>query len=136
MAYIDKAYILTKFNSAELDKLTGGGVSGDSNLVEQIKAADSLIDGYVSSALVSVPITAPVPEMIKQLSYDITMYNLYDRLDLQDIPDRIQKKYDAAIVILKDIAKKLITIPGQETEDKDQSIKYDTEAPNLGRDSW
>ncbi|HRE10766.1 MAG TPA: DUF1320 family protein [Ignavibacteria bacterium] len=136
MAYTDKAYFLTKFDTAELDKLTGGGVTGDSNLVEAIKAADSLIDGYVISALVAVPVASPVPEMIKQLSYDITMYNLYDRLDLQDIPDRIQKKYDAAIVTLKDIAKKLITIPGQEAEDKDQSIKYDTETPNLNRNSW
>jgi phage gp36-like protein len=136
MAYSDKTYFLTKFPTEELDKLTGGGVTGDSNLVEAVKAADSLIDGYLSSALVSVPVAAPVPEMIKQLSYDIAMYNLYDRLDLQDVPDRIQKKYDAAIETLKDIAKKLITIPGQETEDKDQSIKYDTEAPNLDRGSW
>lgn len=136
MAYSDKTYFLTKFPAEELDKLTGGGVTGDSNLVEAVKAADSLIDGYLSSALVSVPVAAPVPEMIKQLSYDIAMYNLYDRLDLQDVPERIQKKYDAAIDTLKDIAKKLITIPGQDTEDKDQSIKYDTETPNLNRNSW
>jgi phage gp36-like protein len=136
MAYSDKTYFLTKFPAEELDKLTGGGVTGDSNLVEAVKAADSLIDGYLSSALVSVPVAAPVPEMIKQLSYDIAMYNLYDRLDLQDVPERIQKKYDAAIDTLKDIAKKLITIPGQDTEEKDQSIKYDTEAPNLDRGSW
>lgn len=136
MAYTDKAYFLTKFDSTELDKLTGGGVTGDSNLVEAVKAADSLIDGYLSSALVTVPVAAPVPDMIKQLSYDIAMYNLYDRIDLQDIPDRIQKKYDAAIVTLKDIAKKLITIPGQESDDKDQSIKYDTEDTNLDRKSW
>lgn len=133
MAYIDKAYVLTKMDSAKLDKLTGGV---DANLTEQIKAADSLIDGYVSSALITVPVSAPVPDMIKQLSFDITVYNLYDRMPLIDIPERIQNKYDAAMKILQDIAKKLITIPGQSSANKDQSIKYDSETLNLDRKSF
>lgn len=134
MSYIDKAYFLKNMNQEDLDKLTGGGVDGDANLAEKIKAADSMIDSYVGS-VTAVPLTTP-PDVIKQLSFDITLYYLHARTDYMDIPEASQKKYDAAIEYLSKIAEGKIKIPGLTADDLTTKTQYDVDDEYTGRDMY
>src|SRR5690554_4710795 len=97
--YSNKDYFLEKIDEFELNKLTGGK---DKNLESAIETADSVIDSYLTN-ITSIPL-ADVPEMIRQLSYDIATFYLHDRIQYSDIPERVKDKYDAAIFLLKDIA--------------------------------
>lgn len=129
--YSDKEYFLTKINSDELDKLIG---ESEDNLDSAIQAADSLIDSYLTNVAATLPLTDP-PDIIKQLSFDITMYHLHDRIQYADIPERIKLKYDDAINFLKDVARGLANIPGLTSEDKAEGINYENNSPRMGRDS-
>lgn len=111
--YSDKTYFLTKINETELNKLTG---TSDTNLEKAIMAADSLIDSYAVN-VTTIPMTAP-PEIVKQLSYDIAVFYLHDRIQYSDIPERVKDKYDAAVNYLKDIAsgKANLGVPAEAAE--------------------
>lgn len=97
--YTDRQYFEYKINRTELVKLID---DNEENLDSAINAADSLIDSYVGN-VTAVPIVSP-PEIIRQLSYDIAVFYLHDRIQYGDIPERIKDKYDAAVNFLKDIA--------------------------------
>lgn len=100
MAYSDKSYFLQKITSDELNKLTA---NDDKNLINAINAADSLIDSYLRNQTSNLPLD-PVPDIISQLSYDIAIFYLHDRIQYIDVPDRVRDKYDAAINYLKDVS--------------------------------
>lgn len=121
MPYSDKDYFLTKINSEELLNLTG---NEDPNLTAAISSADSLIDSYLTNAVEVLPLD-PVPDMIKQISYDISIFYLNDRIQYKDIPDWVRDKYDAAINFLKDVAKGVANIPGLTAEDISESVQYE-----------
>lgn len=132
MAYSDEEYFLTKINQEELDKLTGEDEEGV-NLESAIAAADSLIDSYLSSKT-TTPLDEP-PEIIKQLSYDIAIFYLHDRIQYNDIPERVKDKYDAALNFLKDIASGKAGLPGIDDEDIEGSVQYDVNTPVFDRDT-
>lgn len=134
MSYIDKAYFLNNMSQENLDKLTGGGVEGDTNLANKIKAADSEIDSYVGS-VTAVPLD-PVPDIIKQKCFDITCYYLHSRTDFMDIPEAAGKKYDAAIEYLGKIAEGKIKIPGLTADDLTTKTQYDVDEEYTGRDMY
>lgn len=120
MAYSDKDYFLAKINSQELSNLTA---DEDSNLEDAIASSDSLIDSYLTNAVKVLPLD-PVPEMIKQISYDIAIFYLHDRIQYKDIPDWVRDKYDAAINFLKDVAKGVANIPGLTADDTSEAVQY------------
>ncbi|MFZ1852104.1 MAG: phage protein Gp36 family protein [Nitrosomonas sp.] len=120
MAYSNKEFFLNKINETELDNLTG---ADDNNLISAISSSDSLIDSYLTNAVVTLPLT-PVPDMIKQLSYDIAIFYLHDRIQYADIPDWVRDKYDAAINFLKDIAKGVANIPGLSADKTSEAVQY------------
>lgn len=120
MAYSDKDLFLTKINESELDILTG---ADDDNLTAAISSSDSLIDSYLTNAVKVLPLD-PVPEMIKQISYDIAIFYLHDRIQYKDIPDWVRDKYDAAINFLKDVAKGVANIPGLTADDTSEAVQY------------
>ena len=97
--YIDDGYFLTKINESEIFKLTG---NDKSNLDIAILAAESLVNSYYAN-VTTVPMAAP-PEIVKQISYDIAVFYLHDRIQYSDIPERVKDKYDAAVNFLKDVA--------------------------------
>jgi phage gp36-like protein len=128
--YSSKEYFLNRIDQTELSKLTK---SNDANLNSAISTADSLIDSYLS-AVVPVPLNF-VPDIIKQISYDIAVFYLHDRIQYKDIPERIKDKYDAAVFILKDFAQGKAEIPGLPAEDKEGSITYECENKIFDRNS-
>lgn len=60
--------------------------------------ADSEIDGYVATRY-AVPL-APAPPIVQRLACDLARYHLYD----DQATDVIQKRRDAAVAVLRDIA--------------------------------
>lgn len=131
MAYSDKTYFLNKIKESELNTLLkdDAGVVQDDYLTEAVKSADNMIDGYLRSAVKTVPLN-PVPDIIKQYSYFIATYFLHDRIQYNDIPDRVKDNYDAAINFLKDVAAGKASLEGVEEEDVDNFIDYDVN-PNV-----
>ena len=128
MPYSDKNYFLAKIPATVLDKLSGGD---DNNITEAIKSADSLIDGYLRNQTSDLPIN-PVPDVIRQLSYDIAIFYLHDRIQYLDVPERVRDKYDAAINYLKDIASGKVVIDIAEDKLK-SNVTYGSNSPVINR---
>jgi len=126
--YSSKEYFLTKIDLETLNTLTGGV---DANLNSAIASADSLINGYISGA-VKLPL-AVVPDILKQISYDIAVFHLHDRIQYKDIPERIRDKYDAALNYLKDVAGKKVIIDGVQAEQSEEQIQYGSDGVLFGR---
>ena len=74
---------------------------------EAIAQADAEIDSYCGGRY-GVPIT-PVPPVLKKLSVDITIYNLYSRI-VQTMPEVRSDRYRNAIKQLEGVAKGLISL--------------------------
>lgn len=128
MAYSDKDYFLTKISEAELNKLTA---EVDENLAAAIASADSTIDSYLTGR-VTVPLASP-PEMIRQMSYDLAVFHLHDRIQYADIPERVKSKYDAAIFWLKDFARGQASIPGISGENAEAGVFFEVNSPKFGK---
>lgn len=133
MPYSDKSYFLTKISETELAKLVN---DDDANLDEAIRAADSIIDSYLITHIAALPLpSVPVhalPPLIRQLSFDIALFHLHDRIQYADIPERIRAKYDAAIFWLKDFARGQANLPGV-TVDAEVGIFYEVNPPKFNR---
>lgn len=141
MAYTDKTYFLTKIKESDLDNLLkdDSGTPQDDFLTEAVKSADSLINGYLKKAVKTLPIPAEkLPDIIKQYSYDIAIYNLHDRIQFDDIPSRIKDKYDAAVNYLKDIASGEADLDIQDAEEGDitSQVAYFVDENRMSRDSF
>lgn len=74
-----------------------------------IANADAEIDSYARTQY-SVPFN-PVPEIIRKISVDITLYNLFSRRGFDKDKDaNIVDRYKAAVKFLENLAKAVVTI--------------------------
>ena len=124
--YSDKNFFLTKISQTELDNLTG---AVDANLDAAIESADGLIDSYLQT-VTAVPL-AIVPAIVKQLSYDIAVFFLHDRIQYNEIPQRVKDKYDSSIFFLKDVAAGKANLPGISADVINGTVNYLLEGGNL-----
>ncbi len=111
MAYCTHADLLKRMSEADLIELTddaGAGVLDSDAEARAIADADGEIDGYCGSRY-TVPFS-PVPGMIRKLSVDIAIYNLYGLRPLLKLPEEITARYDNAVRFLKDVAKGLVKL--------------------------
>jgi phage gp36-like protein len=69
---------------------------------QMIVQADNEIDGYIRGRYI-LPLD-PVPGVIKDISVDMSIYNLWTRRPERAAPDAIIKKYNDRIKRLQDIA--------------------------------
>lgn len=131
MAYSVKQNFLDQLTEEDLLRLTG---NDDTKITKAVEKADSLIDGYLASAAVEVPLTT-VPAVIMQCSVDIALFHLHSRIQFESIPDFIKDRYDAAINYLKDVAtgKAILNIDEEEQEDK---INYGGNDLQMSRDMF
>lgn len=83
------------------------GAINQSRVDEAIAGADSEIDSYCGTKY-SVPFVT-APDIIKKISVDIAIYNLYSR-KVEKIPDTRADRYKNAIRQLEGISKGLISI--------------------------
>ena len=102
MAYCTENDLLTLIPQKELAELTTDtGDTPDSQVVsEAINLADAEIDAYLGSRYV-LPLT-PVPDQVKGLSMDMTLYHLYSRRSVA--PTVRRQKYETALSFLKQVA--------------------------------
>jgi len=80
-----------------------GNVNSD-RVDEAIAQADSEVNGYLAVRY-SVPLGAPVPNIVAKLSTDIAIHNLYSRGVAESVPEVRRNRYLDAIKTLKEIAK-------------------------------
>jgi phage gp36-like protein len=79
-------------------------------VIEAIGDADTVIDSYLSGRY-SVPLSEPIPAIVKQMSANIALCNLYDRRRELDAPEGIIKRRDRYLRMLSDIKTEKANIP-------------------------
>lgn len=86
-----------------------GGDTVDTDVYEGQRAkADGEIDGYVGHRY-TVPLSS-TPELVRDLSARLTMYRLYRRRYQTDMPASVTEDYQAALRLLRDLAKGIPTL--------------------------
>lgn len=92
----------------ELVDLTDVGDVATKRVLAQINAADDEIDGYLRSAY-TLPFDI-VPDRIRQISKDISIYNLYKRRFRLEMPETLVSIYKERIAELTKIQKGTIKL--------------------------
>ena len=105
LQYIEKHALITQVNdeNRELDDidLEDTGDAATARIITAITDADAEIDSYLSSRY---PMPLPsTPSIVKQLSRDIAIYNLYKRRNREDIPESISEIYKMSLKMLEKI---------------------------------
>lgn len=110
MAYSTQSDLEEQISQDELVELTddaGSGAVDISVVARAVTDADAEIDSYCATRY-STPFD-PVPVIIRKLSVDLAIYNLFARRSLK-VPEERQKRYDNAIRFLRDVARGLISL--------------------------
>lgn len=112
--YLTVDEMIHRLGPDEADQLAGAGLRDarevDTVLIaDELRHADELIDGYVR-ARYPAPF-AVVPGLIKGAAFDIARYRLRCKGGQQSaMNDLVQRQYDAAMALLKDISGGRITL--------------------------
>lgn len=127
MAYCAKADILGQISEYQLIELTDDnktGAENDTIITQAIADSDSEIDGWVGKRY-TVPLS-PVPAIVKKLSIDIAIYNLYARR--RGLPEDRKERYSNAITFLKAVSKGDATLGEDDPSGVPQSQTVDIES--------
>ena len=111
MAYCTQSDLLEQISEDDMIQLTDDADAGnvdDDVVTRAIADADAEIDSYCGTKY-DVPFST-VPVMVRKLSVDMSIYNLYARR--QGAPEDRKGRYDAAIRYLKDVAKGIVSLGG------------------------
>jgi len=79
-------------------------------VTQAILDADTIINSYLSGRY-SVPVADPVPPIIRQISVNLALCNLYYRRRELDVPEGIAKRQKDYMKILTDIKTERANIP-------------------------
>lgn len=112
MAYISLDDILKMIPESEVVMLTDDeslGSVNDDRVAEAIEQADAVVNGYLGVRY-SVPLGAPVPNIVTKLSTDIAIYNLYSRGTAETVRPVIKDRYDSAVRTLDKLSKGTISL--------------------------
>ncbi|MDA3832600.1 MAG: DUF1320 domain-containing protein [Spirochaetales bacterium] len=104
MSYCDLDDLKEQIPEDELIGLSddaAAGIVDESVISRAIADADAVVDAYCQG-LYTVPLT-PVPAMIRRVSVDIAIYNLYSRRG-DSAPDIRQDRYKEAVRFLEKVA--------------------------------
>lgn len=105
MAYCTLDDILGVIPQRDLIQLTDDTVppvAVNQAVVDQaIAAADTLINGYIGERY-SIPFSG-VPELLKTLALDLTVYRLYLRRKKGEPPEAVKAAHDNALKLLRDV---------------------------------
>lgn len=80
------------------------------NVTSAIDDADAVIDTYLGGRY-EVPVSAPIPAIVRQMSANIALCNLYERKREMDIPEGIAARRKQYMEILRDIKAEKADIP-------------------------
>jgi phage gp36-like protein len=115
MAYCTEDDLLEQLDEARLIQLTddqGLGAVDSDRVARAIADADQEVDSYVGTRH-TVPLN-PVPAIIRKLSVDIALYNLYGRREA--VPEARRDRYKTAIHKLEQVAAGRISLGAQDPE--------------------
>ena len=93
---------LVQLTDDDKDSVADAGV-----VAKAIQDAEAEINGYVATRY-AVPIAAPVPDLVRKLDIDITIYNVWRRRE--KVPELVRTAYEDAVKKLEGIAKGTITL--------------------------
>lgn len=102
MTYATLQNLKDRFGEDELIQLTDRDNLGTINttVVDRALAdADAQINGYLSVRY-TLPLSAPVPTELERIACDLARYALYE----DRVTEIVEKRYDAAIRKLRDVA--------------------------------
>ncbi len=111
MAYCTQADLLEQIEETDLIGLTDDENTGeiiDAIVTRAIVDADGEIDSYCGGSY-DVPF-APAPVMIRKISVDIAIYNLYTRRAIRVVQEERKQRYDNAVRFLKDVSRGLVKL--------------------------
>lgn len=132
MPYCNFNDLKERFPEKYLVQLTDDKKLGtvDQGIIDKaIQDADEEIDGYLRGRY-TLPL-ATATNLIKKISVDIAIYNLYTRKS-EDVPETREKRYENAVKLLKQINQGIVTLgteegdipePGEYKSNKDSSSK-------------
>ncbi|NPU85551.1 MAG: DUF1320 domain-containing protein [Syntrophaceae bacterium] len=123
MAYCTQNDLIEQISEAELIQLTddaGADTVDTSAVARAIADADAEIDGYCG-ARYTVPFS-PAPVMIRKISVDLAIYNLFSRRSAVKIPEERQKRYDNAVRFLRDVSRGLISLGADAPAEPDSGL--------------
>lgn len=109
MAYATLSDLVDAFDEVEVLQLSDRDDDGtaDADVIALVQErSQSLIDGYLRGRY-SLPLSAPYPAVILGIDCDLQRYFLCDNA----VSDRIKDGYDAAMMLLKDIASGKVLLP-------------------------
>jgi phage gp36-like protein len=115
VAYSTLDDIRAQIDESKLIQLTddeGSGTVAEHRVTGAIEDADQEIDGYIGAGR-QVPLS-PVPPVIRKLSTDIAVYNLYSRRDT--VPEGRLERYRAAVRFLEQVAAGKISLGANDPE--------------------
>ena len=101
------------------------GVVNQSRVAEAVSQADGEIESYCQDRY-EIPFSS-VPVLIRKLSVDISIYNLYSRR-LETIPQIRADRYKNAIRLLEGVQKGTVSISATETADAESANEAAIEA--------
>lgn len=138
MPYSDKDYFLNELKESQLNNLIkdDAGEPQDSFLISKILVADNLINGYLRKVSKVIPLAEPIPDMIKQCSFSITLLYLHVRIQPNQIPQYVRDLYDTAIDYLKSISAGEATLDGIPADSEDTQVDYEVDKNIFKRNSF
>jgi phage gp36-like protein len=133
MAYSTQSDLVEQISSASLIELTddaGAGTVDESVVTRAIADADALIDSYCGKRY-TVPFST-VPAIVRKMSVDIAIYNLYARpVHMDETPASRRDRYRDAVDILKAIARGDISLGASDPD----GSPPETSAPEFHSDN-
>lgn len=111
MPYCTISDLISQIPESNIIQLTddeGLGVVNQARVDKAITTADSVVDGYLRGRY-SLPLST-VPELIKTIAIDITVYKLYERRLELEMPETMMSRYKNALKMLEQIQKGLIKL--------------------------
>ena len=104
MAYCALSDLENMVASTLLIELTddeSAGTVNSARIAQAIADADAVVDGHLRVRY-SVPLATPVPALIKKLSADLSLFNLFSRRGAHfELPQWVRDKNKAAMDMLK-----------------------------------
>ena len=129
MPYCTQSDILKQIAEAAVIQLTddsGTGAIVTAVVTAAIADADAEIDAYCSGRY-PVPFS-PVPDMVRKLSVDIAIYNLFSRRAEITIGEDRKGRYDNSIRFLRDVSQGKASLGGDAPAETDASLPQATTA--------
>lgn len=111
MPYCALTDIIDQVPEQKIIELTDDENLGEVNtgrVDKAISTAGSIIDGYLRGRY-TLPLST-VPDLIKTISTDISVFKLYERRREMDMPESLSNRYKNAVKLLEQIQKGLISL--------------------------